>query len=77
MFGMLRQTAFIAALEPKPAKAGTNMNDTAPDHPARGQTRSSQSAFRRRDLFVDQQPNPPIRRLQLRFTSAFAPLSAN
>lgn len=71
------RAAFIAALEPKPVKAGTNMNDTAPDHPARGETRVSQSTFRGRGFSVDKQPHSPIRGLQLRPPSALTPLPAN
>lgn len=53
------------------------MNDTAPDHPARSKTRSSESSSRMRVLSFDKQPNYPIKGLQLQPTPAFTPLLAN
>lgn len=53
------------------------MNDSAPDHPARSKTRSSESCSRMRVLSFDKQPNYPIRVLQLQPTPAFPLLLAN
>lgn len=55
----------------------TDMNDIAPDHPARHNARGSQSYSRKRALPRDEQLPPPIRALQRAPAPALAPRAAN